>query len=270
MSYTNINLVRNHFALDMLESAVAGQIELKVSGTDWINLPGRSIKSGSLFVGAIRKNEPSSEKIILGSSPVSLSVKNIAADSVTVASDKSLGTIYTETIDYTLNPDSGEITRISDGSISPDSEVTVWYFYYEPYTVGEDYSSDYQWGRIKRLTGGNIADGQMILVKYKLSSANYEDGLLESVVAEANAIVQSKIDPEGRFGADPVLQAAASYLAVSLACRSTAVICVGTGMNQKQVSSDWLRFADSYRNDYEALLKSFRPNVTNLKPPVRT
>jgi hypothetical protein len=221
-------------------------------------------------VGAIRKNEPSLETVTLGSTPITLSSSHIVAESVTVASDKSLGTIYTETVDYTLNCDTGEIARLPDGSIPAGSEVTVWYFHYEPYTEGEDYSADYQWGRIKRLAGGNIADGQMVMVGYEPSGANIEDSLLETAVSEANAIVQSKIDPEGRFGADAVLQTAATYLAVSIACRSTAVICMGTGINQKQVSSDWLKLSDNYRNDFEALLKSFRPEVSRLKPPVRT
>jgi hypothetical protein len=41
-------------------------------------------------------------------------------------------------------------------------------------------------------------------------------------------------------------------------------------LNQKQVSSDWLKLSDSFRNDFESLLKTFRPEVTKLKPPVRT
>ena len=270
MSYTNTNLIKRHVRID---NAVAGAYEdypVALSGLDWKTLPGRGIRSDSLVLKAVRSAVPTHEEIGFDDAEMSLSHSRLVRSSVAVASDSSLGTVYDENVDYCIDAGRGTLTRLSDGAIPQGGTVAVWYFYHVPYVEGTDYQVDYNAGRVRRLSGSAIQSEQSVLADFQSALTGEEDEIISSAVAEADAIIDSQIDSALRLSNDQTLQTATTFLAVSLVCRSAAgFVSDGTGSATQQTTA-WLALAESYRRDYDALMKSLRKSVTRLKPPVRS
>ena len=83
-------------------------------------------------------------------------------------------------------------------------------------------------------------------------------------------MVERQVDPQRQFGADPILQTAATFLAVSLVCRMMAACDLKYDPMGRQTASGWLSLAESYRKDYTGLLKDFRPKVARLSGPAHS
>ncbi len=270
MSYTNLETVRKHINLDEVPGGEKNDFPVTFTDLEWVNLPGRGIFENSVVVKAIKNYAPISEVVTLGDGVVSLSNSRLVANSMTAASDSSLGIIYKENIDFSVDNGRGTISRLIDGEIASGSIVVVWYYYYSTYTEGVDYSVNYQSGMIRRLPGGNIQPDQMVLVDYELTCNQLNDEYISEAVYEANAIVEKLIDPQKRFGADLTLQTAATCLAVSLVCRMAAISDLRFGDEGRQTAGAWLSLAESYRDDYRNLLKAFRPQASGLTGPKHT
>jgi hypothetical protein len=270
MSYTNLETVRKHINLDEIPGGEKSDYPVTFVDLEWVNLPGRGIVDNSVVVKAIKNYAPISETITLGDGVVSLSNSRLVANSLTVASDSSLGAIYKENIDFSVDNAEGTIIRLIDGEIISGSAVIVWYYYYSIYSEGIDYSINYQSGMIRRLPGGNIQPKQTVLVDYELTYNQLNDEYISEAVDEANAIIEKLIDPGRQFGADLTLQTAATCLAVSIVCRMAAISDLRFGDSGKQTASAWLSLAESYRDDYKDLLKAFRPQASGLSGPKLT
>ncbi len=270
MSYTNLETVRKHINLDEVPGGVKSDFPVTFTDLEWVNLPGRGIVDNSVVVKAIKNYAPISEVVTLGDGVVSLSNSRLLPNSITVASDSSLGAIYKENIDFSIDNVRGTISRLIDGEIVSGSEVVLWYYYYSIYTEGVDYSVSYQSGKVRRLPGGSIQANQMVLVDYELTYNQLNDEYISEAVQEANAIVEKLIDPRQQFGADLTLQTAATCLAVSLVCRMAAISDLRFGDQGRQMATAWLNLAESYRDDYRNLLKAFRPQATGLSGPTHT
>ncbi len=267
MSYTSKDLVEKQINLNGLPGGVQRDYPVIFTGWEEVSLPGHSIVEGSVIVKAPGSAEPTRENIILESGSVALGHDRLVPNSITVASDSSLGIIYVENSDYSIDYVNGKVTRINGGNIVSGSDIVIWYYYYSRYTEGADYSVGYQSGTIKRVSGSAIQPGQLILIDYQLLESQLNDAIIVEAVNQANAIVESEIDKEQTFGADPVLQAAATCLAVSLLCRIEGSGCLRAGgAGEKDVKS-WLALAESYRSDFDRLIKKFRPGAAHLNHP---
>ncbi len=270
MSYTNTDLVKNHIRLgDMSPSAVFDYPTI-LTGTDWTDLPGEAIKEMSVVVKALTSTEPYYEQITLTDVPVILSGGPAVPMSVAVASDSSLGRIFEENVDYMIDYSGYTVSRISTGAIIAGSALSIWYFRYQAYVENQDYQVDYINGRVRRLSGSAINSGQQILIDFELSPSGREDSIIEAAVGNANGIVETQVDPGGKFGASPLLQGAATFLAVSLVCRMAAAIDLGSGVSTGQNATAWLSLAESYRRDFDEMIKNFHPDAGRPKPPVLT
>lgn len=270
MSYTNLELVKKHITLDDIPAGVKRDYPVVFIDQEWINLPGRGLVEGSVAVKAIKDYSPAFEEITMGDGVVSLGNNNLVPNSVTIASDNSLGTVYKENVDYSVGYAGGTVKRLDGGSIPDGKKVAVWYYYYSVYTEGVDYKIDYSDGMVRRLPDGNIQTNQTVLVDYELSQNQLSNEVISEAVSEANAIVERQVDPEGQFGADLMLQAAATYLAVSLVCRMAAASDLKFGQFGRQTAPSWISLSESYRNDYKQLLKVFRPQMTRLNRPTHS
>jgi hypothetical protein len=270
MSYTNLEIVRKHINLDEIQGGLRSDVLITFADLDWINLPGRGIVENSVIIKAIKNYAPYSEEITLGDGVVSLSNDRLVTNSMTIAADSSLGIIYSENIDFSVDCTNGTVRRLSDGSIVSGSMVTVWYYYYSVYAEGIDYSVNSQSGMVRRLPGGDIQANQTIYLDYELSLNQLNDEFISEAVREANAIIEKQIDPNRQFGADLTLQMAATCLAMSLVCRMAAISDLRFGSSTKQTTSAWFNLAESYRDDYHNLLKVFRPQSTGLSGPTHT
>jgi hypothetical protein len=269
MSYTNIDSVKKHINFSDISGGPKRDNPVVFAGQEWIKLPGRGIVEHSVAVKAVKNIAPTFETVLLDSAAVTLIHKYLVPGSATVASDSSLGTIYVENVDFALDSTNGTIQRLEDGSIPAATIVSVWYYYYSLYGEGVDYSIDYTEGRIRRLSGGEIQPGQGLLVDYELSSASLSDEVVLEAVAEANAVIEKEIDPQKIFGADAALQAAATYLAAALVCRIAAAGDLSSG-STRQTAASWLALCESFRGDYDNLIKSFRPQAIRMNRPARS
>lgn len=270
MSYTNINLVKKHLAVGNLPGGLQKDYPVVFAGLEELELPGHSIVKDSPVVKALGSAEPTYEEKVLSGSVVSLAHDHLVPGSVAAASDSSLGLVYVENVDYAIDYTGGTITRIDGGNIATASTVSVWYYYYSQYAEGVDYGIGYQYGTIKRLSDGAIQVGQMVLIDYQLAQSQLNDDIIAEAVNEANSIVAGQVDPERTFGADLVLQTAATYLAVSFLCRIEASGSLrSTGGGERDARS-WLTLGDSYRADYEMLIRKFRPGAARLNRPARS
>ena len=267
MSYTNIDIVKKYIGFGNLPGGWQKDYSVTFAGLEEINLPGHSIIKDTVVVKAIGSSEPTFEAIMLTDSEITLTHDHLVPNSVTTASDSSLGSVYVENVDYSIDYANGKIKRIDGGSIASGSNSALWYHFYIKYIEDTDYSVGHQIGTIKRLSGSAIQIGQIVLIDYQLQQSMLNDEIIIEAVNQANAIIENEIDSERIFGADLVLQAAATYLAVSLLCRVEASGCLRyTGTGSKDANS-WLALADSYRLDFEKLIKSFRPGAARLNRP---
>lgn len=270
MSYTNLDLVKKHISLDEIPSGPKRDYPVVFVEQEWVNLTGRAIAENSVSVKAVCNYAPECEEKTLGDGLVSLANDRLVSGSVTIASDSSLGTIYRENVDYCVDCDNGTVRRLEEGEIAAGTEVTIWYYYYSVYAEGADYQLNYQDGMIRRLPTGDIQAGQTVLVDYTLSANQLNDEILSEAVSEANAVIERQIDPDRQFGADLTLQAAGTYLAVSLICRIAAASDLKFSAYGRQSAPAWLSLSESYRTDYEKLLKIFRPQAARLNRPTHS
>lgn len=270
MSYTNIELVRKYVTFGNLPGGLQTNYPVTFTGLEDVQLPGHSIKKDTVVVKALGSAEPTYEEVTLGDSTISLANTQLVPNSVTVASDNSLGKIYTENADFSVDYTNGKIDRIDNGAISSGSKTALWYHYYIQYNEDVDFKVGYQTGIITLLAGSAIQIGQMILVDYQLLQSFLNDELIMEAVNQANAIVEGTIDPERAFGADLVLQTAATYLAISLLCRIEAAGCLKYGGNGDRETRWWLSLGESYRADFEKLIKKFHPGASRLNHPIRS
>jgi hypothetical protein len=267
MSYTNIEQIKKHINFSVLPASVISDCPVILPGLDWVRLPGRNIVDGSAVVKVVCALSPQYTTATLGDEPASLSHSRLVPGSVVIASDNSLGMIYTENVDYTIDYQNGIIRRTAEGSIMAGKIVSVWYYYYTPYIEGEDYSINYTDGKIRRLSSGAIQSGQTVLIDFILAVGQPGDDIIEATVLEADAIIEKEIDSLGSFGADPTLQSGATFLAVSLLFRIIAAEELRLGDTGRQSASSWLALSESYRRDYEQLIKDFRPGTARMNPP---
>ncbi|UCD94065.1 MAG: hypothetical protein JSU69_09885 [Candidatus Zixiibacteriota bacterium] len=270
MSYTNIDLVKKHISLDDVGGGLRRDYPVIFVEQEWIGLPGRGLVESSLRVKAIRDYSPVFEEIVLTDGIVSLTNNYLVPDSMTVASDSSLGAIYKENTDYSVDCDNGTVKRLDGSDIESGSTVSVWYYYYSLYEEDTDYGVDYREGMVRRLPGSTIEANQTVLIDYRLSGSQLNDPILSEAVLEANAIVERQVDPHRQFGADPILQTAATFLAVSLVCRMMAACDLKYNLLGRQTAAAWLSLAESYRDDYTGLLKDFRPKAARLSGPAHS
>lgn len=270
MSYTNVELVRKYISLGNLPGGLQKNYKVVFAGLAPIKLPGHSIIKDTVVVKAIGSSEPTYEDVTLDDTAKSLAHVELVPNSVALASDSSLGTIYTENADYSIDHANGTIIRIDGGGIASGSKNAVWYDYYIKYNEDSDFSVGYQSGTITLLTGSAIQIGQTVLIDYQLLQSFLNDEIITEAVNQANAIVEDEIDTEQTYGADLVLQTAATYLALSLLCRIETAGSLRYGGNGDREARWWLSLADSYRVDFEKLIKKFHPGASQLNRPIRS
>jgi hypothetical protein len=269
VSYASIKQVRSHLVDNRpLADAVYNQAVV-LTGTEWIRLFGGAIDPVSVAVKGRRSSQLTRVALVVGPVPVSVGASDLEVGSVVVASDSSLGHVYRENIDYTVDYIHGKIVVRTDGELVDGSPVTVWYGSYEPYQRDTDFHLDAENGSIRRLVSGRIVNGELVLVDYRPVYASFADEIVETATAEANGVIERSVDPGREFGADPSLSLAATYYALAIVCRAAASRALGAGGGDR-LAPAWMKLADDYAARSEERLREFRPAVGGLHPPVRS
>jgi len=270
MSFTNIDLVKKHIREHQLGTTNIENVSCQLLDETPFQLPHINLLPNSERVKGKEQNIPTQENISFSSSDtVSLAHQELIPDTVVVAKDSSLGQIYVENIDYSVDYDNGRLTRIPDGSIPQGAETVIWYLYFRIYTRDTDYSIDYNQGRITRIASGVIEDGQRVLADYTVGLGLVGDEVIANAVVEANDKILKIIDSSYSNSTDQSLVTAETYLAVSILCNIKAleVMTQNPGSAAKSLSLAWSNMSSVYRERAFDLLKKFRKDPGGLCSP---
>jgi len=241
-----------------------------LAGSSPIKLPDSNIQTGSEKVKGKESFSPVREEISFSSGDtIQLLHPELIFDTVVAASDSSLGRIFVENIDYSVDYENGRITRLSGGSIPALSSIVIFYLYYRVYQKDTDYKIDYLKGELTRLSG-NIEDGQWVLVDYKVEYGFLNDDTISQAVAEANERVLKFIDPSFYESEDQGLITAETYLSVSILCNIKAVEVLNlnlSGTNANLLSKSWNMVAEAYLKQAYVILSDFARSSFSLQSP---
>lgn len=267
LSYTNTNLVKNYLLEALPSQSNIMNQSIKLVNTDYISFFKGAISSDDFFV---KSNQAAShirktQKIL--SDTHNFSSIPVIEDSVVVASDSSLGTVYTENSDYIIDYTQGNLNIKSSGLIETNQNITIWYKNFTIYSPNIDYLINYELGQIKRIATGNIADGESVYLDYSPVSVVYDETIIENAVASANGLIESEVDPSGSFGSDRTLQTAATYKALEIICQAAAVRDMAKSYDNNKNVSVWIKLAEMFQNNSETLIKKFRPPFEQLNSP---
>ncbi len=269
MSYTNVELVRPYLATSFpTRNRFVDQL-LVISSDDYLSFYNGAVVDGSLSVKSLQSNNRTQQQITLQAGGNIISSTPIARGSVVVASDSSLTTVYIENDDYVIDYEGGSLAIKSGGALAVDMSVVVWHLSYVVYESGVDYLVDIDQGRLKRYLTGDIALKETVFLDYTPTDVAFNDDILQQAVVEANGLVETEVDPDRVFGADPVLQAAATYRAVEIVCYTAAVRALSNLPADDKAAQTWAKLGDRFLKRSEQLLQSFHPPVEGPSSPTQ-
>ncbi len=269
MSYTNVDLIRNHIEyVQPVSDSVYDQIVL--CDTDsYINFFSGSIIENSAVVKAMSDLLPTKKTIVITENFFTIHASPIVRGTIVCASDSSLGTLYKENIDYLIDYAKGTCTLIAGGALSIGMSLTFFYIPFKVYTENSDYRIDFNSGEIQRVTSGDIQLGETLYIDYQPMYNNYTDEILQNAVTEANAIIEKQVDPNKQFGADLVLQTAATYRALEILCRSSAMREL-ISQPKKDNANAWIKLAELYLSRSVDLIITFKSPSRQMQLPTHS
>ncbi len=267
MSYTNADVLRQYLSspYPTLDSVFDQPVTLR--NIDAVQFFGGSVEAESVVVKSLQINELTRTTGAFVAGQLSIGGNRIVRGSVLIATDSSLGTVFTENLDYIVDYASGTITRKTGGALSDGVLYTIWYTPYTLYELDTDYELNAGDGEINRLNGGAIASGETVFLDFVPVYASFGEEVLELAAIEANALVEAEIDPQQQYGGNPVLRAAATCLGLAIVCRTSASRELSRLRGEERTASGWIKLAESYAERGEQLIKAFRPAMTGPAAP---
>jgi len=216
-------------------------------------------------------NEPVQFQASFGASEqISLPNQELVYDSVVVADNSSMNTVYQENVDYTVDYDNGIVKRITTGSVPGGATVTAWYLYYCIYQRDLDYKINYTTAEITREPNGAIEEGQWVLVDYSVEYGFLNDDVIANAITEAADKVAKYIDEQYNDSTDQGLVTAETYLAVSILCRIKAGEAASRSPRNstaRALAESWTVLANSYQLEAYRLLNRFVRKIGYLRSP---
>ncbi len=216
MAYTNPELVRKHLHETTRSSSGIELHRMKLTGTLPLSLPHAGLVEDSERVMTKEQLAPEMEVTTLHDDDVSLTRANLVPESVVVAKDSSMGAIYKENTDYVVDCANGRLRRVTGGAIASGQMVVIWYDFFTLFARGEDYAISYQNGEITRLDEGVIADGQEIFISYQIESGVFSDEIIANAILEASVLLDGRLEQPVVDDAVRAVTVAETYLAVSI------------------------------------------------------
>lgn len=266
MSYTNTELVRKYLS-ESFPSRDSYIDQLLIFSTDEdISFYNGAIDSTDFRIKSVQSNDQTQQTVVLAAGGNQLTTLPLIRGSVVVASDSSQTIVYVENLDYVIDYENALLLIKSGGSLTVGQSVVVWYQAYVVYDA-DDYTVDYQRGTIKRLLSGDIARYETVNLDYTPSENSFDDDLLSQAVNEANTQIETEIDPQAEFGADSLLQAAATCRALEIICFISASRSLSRVTRDEKTALAWMKLAEQFSQRAKRLISSFRPEQTGLSSP---
>jgi len=270
LSYTNTELIKRFFAVSYPTRGYYVDQKLTFDSDDEIMFYNGAVEGDSFKVKSIQANDPTQKSLILQDQDNEIDNNPLVPGSVTVASDSSQTVIYIENVDYIIDYQNGMLDIKEGGALAVGQSVEIWFIKYVLYEIGEDYQVDFDKGTVRRLAGGNIASKETVYLDYEPVENLISDDMLKQAVIEGNSLIEAEIDPDNQFGADPVLQMAATYRTLEIVCHTAAARELSFRRENNDVALAWLKMADKFANRSEVLLRSFHPPYDGPTSPVKS
>lgn len=265
MALTHVDRLRIYLADAGVGATPVEKLSATIPDSGPLQLPHPQIVESSVRVLADEGGSPLQRTVILSTDWVTLPDSELIAETAAVASDRSLGIIYREQLDYEIDLHAGKIRRVAGGAIADGASVSVWYRAYRVFDPGIDYTVEYTTGRIRALSGGALLAGQHVLIDYTPVGVPVSDSLLEEAVREADRRVSEIVAPEYALASDPDLSSAATYLGLSLVALSLAGAAL-TAPGGHAISAAWREWGEQWRLQAERLLSRFLPPAAAQRP----
>jgi hypothetical protein len=270
MSYTSIDIIKHHLDIPFPITDKVDDQAVVIFGNDYVTFFGGSLDASSVSVKSIQDTTPQRLTIVLSSTTTSIISTPIVPGSVVAASNSSMSEVYIENQDFIIDYQNGNLIIKSGGVLSVGNTVTVWYVPYIVYSAGSDYRINSTAGEIQRITSGNIADGETVFIDYTPVFSNLTEDVLSNAAKEANGLIEKTIDPDQQFGADPILQTAATYKSLEIVCRSSAMRELSSGRNNNRAAAVWMKLADKYQELSKNMLNAFIERPSNPSQPIHS
>lgn len=202
-----------------------------------------------------------------GVTQVNLEKNHIAWDSVVVASDATLTTLYAENKDFIIAYESGKINRVTGSAIGDGSSVYVWYLYFNRFIKNTDYEIDYSAGEINRLLPGtSIPDGATVMCDYSHSQITVTDDIINQAIAEAEDFMVERLsDSYTTASVDQGLISTATYYALSIISLSQAYKETSRSIDESSALSNRLQqLSERYANLGDLYFQSFSRTLSRF------
>lgn len=265
MAYTSPELVRRHLDTVGAGSLPVTGVSVRLNGSQSVSLPHGPVVQDSVQVKARRSGSLTHTRVTLTDTWVSLPHQNLVEETIVVARDASLSEIYVVNVDLTVDAQLARIRRIPGGNIANGQDVSVLYDFYHLYTPDDDFTIDYANGAIARRSAGSIADGQPVLVDYEAALNRVPDHVIVQAIDDAADAVLSIIDPRFHNQLMPGLVVGETHLAVASACRIQAIRLLTESSASRTIVRDQARLWLELAASYDT---SGRDRLKRYAPPV--
>ena len=262
MAFTTLPTVRKHLVASNVPSQLFENNRITLVGTTEVTLPHGNLLANTEIVKRIPSDKASLESAVLltDENQVSLAQKNLVRNSVVVAADLALTSIYNEELDFRVDHAAGKISRRASGSIPNSTPAAVWYDYYQKYAAGSDYVINSAEGTIRRASGSSIADGETLLIDYTVAQGAAEDTLIEEAILEAeDIIVRALREGYNSSSTDQGLKTGSINLTLSIVARGMAALMLtrNTGSDANSRAREWQQLSEKWHTAAWAVLAPF-------------
>ncbi|MBU1881042.1 hypothetical protein KKA08_03345 [bacterium] len=226
MSWTTLATIRKHLSDAEVASTTIENQEQVLIGTDQVQLLHKSLTTASEEVKSIDLASPHSAGglSLSGVSWLNLAHANLVPETVVVAADQALETVYVEGSDYVVDYENGKIKRVSGSSIPDETTSYIWYFYFTIHTKDTDYEIDYSGGKLNRIAIGAIPDGATVFVDYTTSAGTVTDDLINQAITEAEDKILARLQEDySASSTDQGLKTGATELSLTIVCNAKAM-----------------------------------------------
>jgi hypothetical protein len=262
MAWTSLSVIKKHLQDSGIEiESIYNEIHT-LDGTASVQLSHAYITVGSEKVKTINSATPyaDGENKLSGTAWKSLDHAQIVPDTVVVASDTLLTTIYIEGVDYVMDYVQGKIKRDSGGAIPDEGTVYIWYQYYTVHTKTTDYTINEEAGTIARVNGGGIADGSQVWVDYGITAATVSDSLINQAITEAEGKILDRLSSDySTSSTDQGLRTGSAELTLSIVAREMAAEAMRKYPSAKaaEVAKQWRILSARYEEQAWQTLGKF-------------
>jgi len=226
MSWTDVDKVKTHLQAFCVDALKVRFFPLVLSGTDLVQLPNNTLMEASEKLYSLQSKSPSGpiEIELINTVWISIGSEAVFPDSVVVASEQYAKSRYIEGLDFAIDYENGKIKRFSSGDISSGDTVYCWFLPVNEFSRNIDYDLDEIAGKIKRIASGSIPDPGRVYISYSTSAAGATDALINLAINEAETKIIRRLSSDySEESDDPSLIIGATEYTISLICDDMAV-----------------------------------------------